>query len=85
MATLYLGLRLKSRTQERVTLDNVDLNDTVDSVRQKAAAQSNTTPEKIGEEHLCVCSGACVCVCGHRAGPLFLAFLYEETQSEGGT
>ncbi|XP_045136440.1 ubiquitin-like protein 7 isoform X3 [Portunus trituberculatus] len=51
MATLYLGLRLKSRTQERVTLDNVDLNDTVDSVRQKAAAQSNTTPEKIELVH----------------------------------
>ncbi|XP_063841569.1 ubiquitin-like protein 7 isoform X2 [Scylla paramamosain] len=51
MATLYLGLRLKSRTQERVILDNVDLNDTVDSVRQKAAAQSNTTPEKIELVH----------------------------------
>lgn len=51
MATLYLGLRLKSRTQERVTLDNVDLNDTVDSVRQKAAAQTNTTPEKIELVH----------------------------------
>lgn len=52
MATVYLGLRLKSRKLERLTLDDVDLNDTVDSVRQKAAAQSNTTPEKIGEEYL---------------------------------
>ncbi|KAG0726581.1 Ubiquitin-like protein 7 [Chionoecetes opilio] len=51
MATVYLGLRLKSRKLERVTLDNVDLNDTVDSVRQKAAAQSNTTPEKIELVH----------------------------------
>lgn len=49
MATVYLGLRLKSRKLERLTLDDVDLNDTVDSLRQKAAAKSNTAPEKIGE------------------------------------
>lgn len=51
MATVYLGLRLKSRKLERLTLDDVDLNDTVDSLRQKAAAKSNTAPEKIELVH----------------------------------
>ncbi|XP_050725926.1 ubiquitin-like protein 7 isoform X2 [Eriocheir sinensis] len=51
MATLHLGQRLMSRKLERLTLEDVDLSDTVDSVRQKVAAQTNTSPEKIELVH----------------------------------
>lgn len=40
-----------SRKLERLTLEDVDLSDTVDSVRQKVAAQTNTSPEKIELVH----------------------------------
>ncbi|KAK7086349.1 Ubiquitin-like protein 7 [Halocaridina rubra] len=47
MATLYLGLRLKSNKLERVTLNNVNLSDKVETIRQQAALKSKTTSEKI--------------------------------------
>lgn len=47
MATLYLGLRIKSNKLEKVTLSDVNLSDTVDSIRQQAALKSKTTAENI--------------------------------------
>ncbi|XP_068244639.1 ubiquitin-like protein 7 isoform X1 [Palaemon carinicauda] len=47
MATLYLGLRIKSKKLEKVTLNNVNLRDTVDSIRREAATKSKSAPDNI--------------------------------------
>ncbi|KAK8725243.1 hypothetical protein OTU49_010770 [Cherax quadricarinatus] len=47
MATLHLGLRVNSTKLEKVTLNNVNLSDTVDTIRQQAASKSKTSADKI--------------------------------------
>ncbi|XP_042877168.1 ubiquitin-like protein 7 isoform X1 [Penaeus japonicus] len=51
MATVYLGLRLHSSKLEKITLNNVSLSDTVDSIKQTAASKGKTSADKIELVH----------------------------------
>ena len=49
MATLYLGLRVNSKKLEKVVLNNVNLGDTVESIKKEAAKRSKTLAENISK------------------------------------